>query len=44
MAVPNSEIVTVELVALLVIVTLPFKVPEEDGAKVTFNNSGVSSG
>ena len=35
-AVPKIEMVTVELVALLVTVTLPFKIPEVDGAKVTF--------
>jgi hypothetical protein len=35
--VPNREIVTVGLVALLVTVTLPFRVPEADGEKVTFN-------
>jgi hypothetical protein len=33
---PVREMVTVGLVALLVTVTLPFKVPDADGAKVTF--------
>jgi hypothetical protein len=36
MVVPNREIVTVGFVAVLVIVTLPFRFPEADGAKVTF--------
>jgi hypothetical protein len=38
-AMPESEMVTVGLVALLPIVTLPFRVPEEDGAKVTFKTA-----
>jgi hypothetical protein len=35
-ALPNTVIVTVELAPVLVTVTLPFKVPAADGAKVTF--------
>ena len=35
-AAPNRVIVTVELGGVLVTATLPFRVPEADGAKVTF--------
>jgi hypothetical protein len=35
-AVPDRVMVTVELVALLVTVTLPIRIPEADGAKDTF--------
>jgi hypothetical protein len=38
-AVPSREMVTVGLVALLLTVTLPFRIPEEDGAKVTFKTA-----
>jgi hypothetical protein len=37
--VPTREIVTVEFVALLVIVTPPFRIPEAEGAKVKFNRA-----
>ena len=39
MAVPSREIITVALVALLVIVTVPFMFPEAKGAKVTFKTA-----
>jgi hypothetical protein len=38
-AVPSNEMVTVGLVALLVIVTVPFKFPAANGAKVTFKTA-----
>lgn len=38
-AAPVREMVTVGLVALLVTVTLPFRVPEADGANVTFKTT-----
>jgi hypothetical protein len=38
-AVPVREMVTVGLVALLVTMTLPFSVPEADGAKITFKTA-----
>ena len=38
-AVPDKEIVTVGLVALLVTATLPFRFPEADGANVTFKTA-----
>jgi hypothetical protein len=38
-AVPDKEIVTVGLIALLVNVTLPFRGPEADGANVTFKTA-----
>ena len=38
-AVPEREMVNVEFVALLVMLTLPFKAPDADGAKVTSNKA-----